>query len=204
LEPAIEVQWADAHTELADADLLLFRCFPRRLAELRPRHLAGVGWLISTLGRGPYSHAALVGRLNGDWYCMEVREWIGGRISALRHHVQRYPGQIDVYSLVESVDGMVIDRTTIVDEMKREIRPGQYGWFSIAGAVVCRVPFCRWLHRFRPDTNPDAWRRAPVCSEAVHRSVKRAYWDLVPRCSFVEPCDLMRSALLTYKMTLVP
>jgi hypothetical protein len=71
----------DARDQVCDGDLLLFR---RR-------------GLIATAGRGTHSHAAKVAWWGEDLFCLEVREWYGGRAVTLESQVRKFPGPIDLY-----------------------------------------------------------------------------------------------------------
>ena len=75
------VLYDDAREQIAEGDLLLFR---RR-------------GLISIAGRGVHSHAAKAAWWDGDLFCVEIREWFGGRAVTLSSQVERYPGRIDVF-----------------------------------------------------------------------------------------------------------
>src|SRR3954453_12024842 len=72
---------AEARQRISDADLLLFR-----------RHSP-----ISIAGRGTHSHAAKAAWWEGDLFCVEVREWHGGRAVTLESQVNKLPNRIDVY-----------------------------------------------------------------------------------------------------------
>jgi hypothetical protein len=75
------VRLADVKGELRDGDLLLFR---RR-------------GLIAIAGRGVHSHAAKLAWWGDEPFCVEVREWFGGRAVTLASQVVRYPGTIDLF-----------------------------------------------------------------------------------------------------------
>ena len=67
------VSLADARQHVADGDLLLFR-----------RHS-----LIAVAGRGEHSHAAKVAWWDDELFCLEVREWHGGRAVTLESQVKK-------------------------------------------------------------------------------------------------------------------
>ncbi len=67
--------YGQVRTLVRDGDLLLFR---RR-------------GLISIAGRGDHSHAAKAAWWGDDLFCLEVREWHGGRAVTLSSQVARYP-----------------------------------------------------------------------------------------------------------------
>ena len=53
--------------------------------------------LIAIAGRGEHSHAAKAAWWGDDLFCLEVREWHGGRAVTLESQVAKFPGRIDVY-----------------------------------------------------------------------------------------------------------
>ncbi len=77
----IHAQFRQARRQIRDSDLLLFR---RR-------------GLISIAGRGDHSHAAKAAWWDEELFCLEVREWHGGRAVTLESQVRRFPARIDVY-----------------------------------------------------------------------------------------------------------
>src|SRR5262249_32959440 len=101
--PTRYVRFADAKHQIADGDLLLFR---RRS-------------LISIAGRGTHSHAAKAAWWDGDLFCLEVREWHGGRAVTLESQVKRFPTRIDVYHTNPSNRWPEYDRTRSTTMMRR-------------------------------------------------------------------------------------
>jgi len=67
-----------AHKEIFDGDQLLFR---RR-------------GLIAIAGRSAHSHAAKAAWWGDDLFCLEVREWYGGRAVTLESQVRKFPGDL--------------------------------------------------------------------------------------------------------------
>src|SRR4029079_15323530 len=65
------VRFYDVQAQILDADLLLWR---RR-------------GLIASAGRGAYSHAGKAAWWGDDLFCLEVREWRGGRAVTLESQV---------------------------------------------------------------------------------------------------------------------
>ena len=88
------VSLQDAAPEIQDADLLLFR---RR-------------GLISIAGRGEHSHAAKAAWWDDDLFCLEIREFKGGRAVTLESQVERFDGRIDVYQTNHSKRWSEYDR----------------------------------------------------------------------------------------------
>jgi len=77
------VPFAEARLRVRDADLLLYR---RR-------------GLISIAGRGDHTHAAKAAWWGDDLFCLEVREWHGGRA-----HPCFASGELYVRGVVEDFD----------------------------------------------------------------------------------------------------
>ena len=76
---------AAAAEHIADGDLFLFRG-------------AGVvSRMISVAGRSEYTHAARAAWWGRILFCLEVREFKGGRAVTLASQVRRFPGVIDVF-----------------------------------------------------------------------------------------------------------
>ena len=76
------VPFREAASRVRDGDLLLFR---RRN-------------LIAIAGRGEHAHAAKAAWWGDDLFCLEVREWHGGRAVTLSSQVQKFPGRVDVFA----------------------------------------------------------------------------------------------------------
>lgn len=207
----IEVPWNNAKNLLMDADVLLFR---------------GNGiysWWIKHFTRGNYSHAAVAGFCGNFIECIEAREWKGIRSVSLRHEVNLYPGQIDVYRLVPkyiqpiynadqqkvvenelTLDGTI--RRKIVNIM-REWGGRDYGWGLIWKLMKQRLPLLRMFYSPSfEDEKDDANNYTPVCSSAVVAAIRCHYFDIVPNLSDADitPSDLSHSTALKYLFTLVP
>ena len=183
------VQLEDVRSEIAAGDLLLFR----RLG------------LISLAGRGLHSHAAKVGRWKEDLLCLEVREWVGGRVVTLASQVRRYPGRIDVYETNPDLRWPQYDRAGAVGHMRR-LGGCDYGWGNVLAAALVHLPGIRLLAR--PNTNDRlADRRPPFCSQAVAAAERVGGGvDPVPYLAdrLTEPADLARSLFYRYRFTLLP
>ena len=77
----ILVSYPSVRHHIRDSDLLLFRCRD----------------LIAIAGRGEHCHAAKAAWWGNDLFCLEVRQWFGGRAVTLSSQVARWPGRIDVF-----------------------------------------------------------------------------------------------------------
>lgn len=173
---------------IADGDLLLFR---RR-------------GLISIAGRGRHSHAAKAAWWRGTLFCLEVREWYGGRAVTLSSQVARYPGRIDVFSANAENRWPEYDRRTAVGTMRR-LAGCDYGYRHVLSASLLHLPFVRLLARANLDDLAES-SRPPFCSEAVSRAERSGGVDVVPHLAdhFTEPADLARSPFYQYRFTLIP
>ncbi len=183
------VTLADARSEILDGDLLLFR---RR-------------GLIAIAGRGEHSHAAKAAWWGDDLFCLEVREWHGGRAVTLQSQVRRRPGRIDVYRANPANRWPEYDRTRSITMMRR-LAGCDYGYVGLAAAAMLHLPFIRMAVRAEVDDNAID-RRPPFCSQAC-AMVDRIGGgvDPVPHLAdrLTEPADLARSPFYKYLFTLVP
>jgi hypothetical protein len=183
------VSLAEAQAEIADGDLLLFR---RR-------------GLISIAGRGIHSHAAKAAWWGDDLFCLEVREWHGGRAVTLASQVAKFPGRIDFYRTNPANRWPEYDRTRSTTMMRR-LAGCDYGYAAVLAAAMLHLPFVRTVVRAElEDSAID--HRPPFCSQAC-AMVDRAAGgvDPVPRMAdrLTEPADLARSPFYEYTFTLVP
>jgi hypothetical protein len=179
----------DVETHILDADLLLWR---RR-------------GLIARTGRGHYSHAAKAAWWGHDLFCLEVREWRGGRAVTLASQVARFPGAIDVYRANPGELWPDYDRDAATRAMRR-LAGCDYGYVNVIRAALLHLPGVRLL--FPADCRDDATDgRPPFCSQAC------AYADRVGGAvdpvrnladRLTEPSDLARSPFYAYLFTLQP
>jgi hypothetical protein len=181
------VTLADARSEILDGDLLLFR---RR-------------GLIAIAGRGEHSHAAKAAWWGDDLFCLEVREWHGGRAVTLDSQVRRRPGRIDVYRANPAKRWPEYDRTRATTMMRR-LAGCDYGYVGLLAAAMLHLPFIRMAVRAEVDDNAID-RRPPFCSQAC-AMVDRVGGgiDPVPHLAdrLTEPADLARSPFYEYLFTL--
>jgi hypothetical protein len=189
ITPTRYAPFADAKNQISNGDLLLFR---RRS-------------LISIAGRGTHSHAAKAAWWDGDLFCLEVREWHGGRAVTLESQVKRFPTRIDVYHTNPSNRWPEYDRTRSTTMMRR-LAGCDYGYAGVVAAAMLHLPFIRMA--VRAATEDDAIdRRPPFCSQACAMTDRLAGGvDPVPHLAdrLTEPADLARSPFYEYAFTLVP
>ncbi len=187
------VSLKDARGRLFDGDLLLFRRRPFSL-----------GALIAIAGRGVHSHAAKVAWWGDEPFCVEVREWYGGRAVTLASQVRRYSGRIDVFRANPKFRWKHYDRLASVRYMRR-LAGCDYGYRGVLTASLLHLPVARlWVRPTLDDEQID--RRPPFCSQAVVMAERLAGGvDPVPHLAdrLTEPTDLAQSPFYEYAMTLI-
>jgi hypothetical protein len=181
------VPLARARARIADGDLLLFR---RR-------------GLIAIAGRGEHSHAAKAAWWGGELFCLEVREWHGGRAVTLASQVGRFQGRIDVYRTNPNNRWPEYDRAGAITWMRR-LAGCDYGYTSVLAAAMLHLPVVRLAVRAAvEDSSID--RRPPFCSQACAMADRIAGGvDPVPHLAdrLTEPADLARSPFYQYQFTI--
>jgi len=191
-EPAgrrILASWRDAYQAIQNGDLLLFRRWGG----------------IAAAGRGEHSHAAKAAWWDDELFCLEVRQFCGGRAVTLASQVARLPGRIDLYQSNPDGRWPEYDRAGATRFMKR-LCGCPYGWGNLAVAAMLHLPIVRW---FVPADVDDlaADRRPPFCSHACAMADRIGGGvDPVVHLAdrLTEPADLARSPFYRYRFTLVP
>ena len=190
------VKLADVQREIVDADLLLFRS-------------RGV---IASAGRSVYSHAAKAAWWGDDLFCLEVREFKGGRGVTLLSQVQRFPGRIDVYEVNPDNRWPEYNRHNATHVM-RQFAGCEYGWWNVLLLSLRHAPLVRWLVKPRLADDYAVLSGAairgnpPFCSQACATADRLGGGvDPVPELADrqTEPADLARSELYRYQFTLIP
>lgn len=180
-------QLKDVAPQIRDNDLLLFR---RR-------------GLIATAGRSIYSHAAKAIWWDSTLFCVEVREWFGGRAVTLASQIRRNPDRIDLFrtnpdNRWPNYNPFAAARYMI------NLAGSDYGYASVISAAMLHLPFVRLF--VKPDMQDDAIdHRPPYCSQAC--SMADRIGGLVDPTPYLadrltEPGDLARSPLYQYQFTL--
>jgi hypothetical protein len=181
--------YRDVRRTILDSDLLLFR---RR-------------GLISIAGRGEHSHAAKAAWWDADLFCLEVREWHGGRAVTLSSQVRKFPACIDVYRANPEGRWPEYDRSGATAFMRR-LAGCAYGYAGVLAASLLHLPLVRLI--VEPDLcDREANQRPPFCSEACATS-DRLGGGVDPVAHLADrmtlPADLARSAFYQYQFTLMP
>lgn len=144
-------QLTQAKPDIQDADLLLFR------------GKGVISRFIRSFGRGKYSHVAKASWLKGELFCLEVREWKGGRAVTLSSQVQKFPGQIDVYE-TNALHLPGYDRAKS-DSLMLLFAGIEYGYLDIMETAALHT----WGLRILATANVDddfVSKRPPYCSAA--------------------------------------
>lgn len=182
------VPLSTAKREVRDGDLLLFR---RR-------------GLIAVAGRGEHSHAGKAAWWGDELFCLEVREWHGGRAVTLASQVRRRPGSIDVFAANPAGRWPEYNRALSTRFMRR-LAGCDYGYAGVMAAAALHLPLVRaWVRPETDDRSID--RRPPFCSQACAMADRLAGGvDPVPHLAdrLTEPSDLARSPFYKYRFTLV-
>lgn len=183
------VSFAEVRAGIQDADLLLFR---RR-------------GLIAIAGRGEHSHAAKAAWWGDELFCLEVREWHGGRAVTLESQVGRFPGRIDVYRANARQRWPEYDRTRASRFMRR-LAGCDYGYAAVLAAALLHLPVVRLAMRAEVEDHAID-HRPPFCSHACAAADRVGGGvDPVPHLAdrLTEPADLARSPFYQYQFTLLP
>ncbi|HEX3725612.1 MAG TPA: hypothetical protein VHV08_05190 [Pirellulales bacterium] len=181
--------YVDACVQIRSGDLLLFR---RR-------------GLISIAGRGDHSHAAKAAWWEDDLFCLEVREFHGGRAVTLASQVERFPARIDVYQSNPQERWPEYDRLGAT-RMMRRLAGCRYGYWGVLSASLLHLPIARLMAHADVCDADDA-RRPPFCSQACAMSDRLGggvdpVKHLADRMTL--PADLARSPFYKYLFTLTP
>jgi hypothetical protein len=188
LEPLV-VSYPEVRHHIRDSDLLLFRARD----------------LIAIVGRGQHCHAAKAAWWGNDLFCLEVRQWFGGRAVTLSSQVARWPSRIDVYQANPEHRWPRYDRAAAVRLMRR-LCGCQYGYAALAKAALVHTPLVRWFVKPKLDEEA-ADGTPPFCSQACSMADRLGGGvdpvEHLPDC-LTEPADLARSPFYRYRFTLMP
>lgn len=190
--PRIEL--ADVHRHSGCGDILLFR---------------GKGIIATAIqkaGRSTYSHAAMLTYIKSIPCCMEMREFRGGRLVTLDSQVERFPGQIDLYTVREEYL-FRYDRRGACRAMLLKCGR-EYSYAGILSAAANHAFGLRLLAKPNTDDRDQGHDALPeFCSQAVSNAARLGGGvDPVQMASdkITEPADLAQSLLWEPKGTLWP
>ena len=199
------VSFEEAKSLIEEADLLLFRAggFP------------SIGWGITRYTGGKHSHVALAHYDDDELYCVEQREFKGGRSVLLESQIQNRP--IDVYRaspeiMIPHRNGDLTWKKKYLDDATKKritktalkITGSDYGWSNIWGIFKGYAPGFRLLKTNKNGDEDIA--KAYVCSTVPVYSYRINYYDPCPNLSDARttPTDLAQSALFHYMFTIGP
>lgn len=188
------IPYQDVRHAIRSGDLLLFR----------KRRIGLLGNVIALAGRGVHSHAAKAAWWSNELFCLEVREFYGGRAVSLSSQVERYPSRIDVFRPNPDNRWPQYDLEKSLEIMRR-FAGGDYGYGNVFLAALTHLPFFRvFIRPNRNDHEIFEGKRPPFCSQAVSLAERLAGVDPVSHLAdrFTEPADLARSPFYQYLYTL--
>ena len=155
------VPFRQAQRDIRDADLLLFR-----------KH--GV---IAVAGRGIHSHAAKAAWWNNDLFCLEVREFHGGRAVTLESQTRRFPGRIDVFRANAEDRWPEYNRARAAAVMRR-FAGCDYGYWNVFKTALTHVPAIRFFCRpALGDDRDDRWKNYLFDGEAPCSESEERFYD---------------------------
>lgn len=204
---SIILPYSQARQHIEEADVLLFKAH------------GVVGRVITTLTGGHHSHVGLANWNRDRLYCVEQKEFKGGRSISLSRLVQEKPERIDVYRVNKYIyvptviknngtftvrwDKRVFGpkRASQITDIALELTGSEYGWRNIWEIFKCYTPFLRLMQKTKGD---EEIARAFVCSTLITHSYRKVYADLCPNLSDTRttPADIAQSGLLHYMFTI--
>lgn len=198
----IILPYSEAKPLIKEADVLLFRAGP----------FPSIGWCIVKYTRGIHSHVALAHHDEDEIYCVEQREFKGGRSVILDSQVKLMPNTIDVYRpiskmVIPSLDGdkeleLTPEIAKRITKTARGLTGSEYGWKNIWEIFKGYAPGLRMFYR---DKNGDETvSHAYVCSTLVTYSYRIHYFDPCPNLNDkrTTPADIAQSSLFNYMFTI--
>ena len=192
-----------ARTLIQEADVLLFRAgkFP------------SAGWLITSYTGGIHSHVGLAHWDNHRVYCVEQREFKGGRSVLLSRQAQC--NHIDVFRASPVIWTPIVNDTVQwvekkftsdvannITDMALSLTGTDYGWRTIFEIGKGYMPFYRLVYKSK--NGDETISRAYVCSTLVTYTYRTYYEDPCPNLNDTRttPGDLAQSALFSYIFSL--
>jgi hypothetical protein len=151
--------YREVREQIQDGDVLLYR---RQKGDTISSIIAGGT-------EGHYSHAAMAKWSGATLMAVESREFHTPSGSNLSGHVRKYPGRIDVFRPYYSL-GI---RLKAADIALKQTGPDRgYGYWSVLGASLMRLPILRWLVSWfikldPTDTKLSKWNSHKYCSQLV-------------------------------------
>lgn len=203
------LDYEDAIREIQTGDVLLFKAPP----------FPSIGWWITQYTGGKHSHVGLAKRDGEHVYCVEQREFKGGRAVNLKTQVDQNPCRIDVYRPKKEViawessddNGFSVknvkytftsDIANAIIDTAMELTGTEYGWKNIWEIFKGYVPIGRLIYSRK--NGDDDIAKAYVCSTLVTYAYRINFLDPCPnlRDAKTKPADLAQSSLLDYLFTI--
>lgn len=201
-----EITYGEAKQLIKEADVLLFKSGP----------FPSAGWWITKYTGGRHSHVGLAHIMDGEVYCVEQREFLGGRMVTLRSQVEQNPHRIEVYRASPVIyepyfeDGEIVwksrefsnDVAKNVVDFALQITGQPYGWKNIWTIFKSYAPGFRLVYN-KPNGDTDIPKEY-VCSTVVTAAYRKYYADPCPNLSDIKtkPSDLAQSHLFHYLFTI--
>lgn len=190
------IKYSEAKELIKEGDVIFF-------------HAGGffsLGWFITGITRGKYSHVGIASRKTGRLTLIEQKEFIGGRETLLESNIKRYT-KFDVYRAKKEIwlrTGKIEFTPEVaecVSQTARNTTGKKYGWKNIWDIYKGYLPFYRFFAK--KDYNDEKAPDNSVCSTVVSTSYRTCYADPVPNLSDerTSPDDLSRSFLYDYQFT---
>jgi hypothetical protein len=163
---------------IQNGDWLLFR---RRTGADPVAAAIGIG------GRSPYYHAGMAAWINDRLFCVEVKQFVGGRVALVENLLVDPNVAIDVRHILTKK----YDRQLAVNGMLG-LTGKPYGWHALWRTILSKGVFFRWF--IRPSTDDGSNGTAPYCSMGVSRESRKAGFDPASLLgdAWTEPGDLGR------------
>jgi len=216
----ITLPYSEAIKYIDEADVLLFRA---------PKSLMSVGrWMVKYTG-GIHSHVGLAHWDGNRPYCVEQREFKGGRSVTLHSQVARLPNTIDVYRAepylfvpkVGEISKKLVEKDTesgydiswerrilgdtrkaAITDTSLDLTGTPYGWGNIWEIFKGYAPGMRLVYSSK--NGDDSISQAYVCSTVVTYSYRINYGDPCPNLSDkrTTPADIAQSSMFHYLFTI--
>lgn len=212
MQREIRLSLENAANLVDNADVILFHAppFPR------------VGWWIGRYTLNKYSHTALAFVKDGVVYCLEMREFKGGRVYPLSNYIED-GYSIDIFRTSQKLKIPYIESPPVINAEKPiivyqeleftanvkerilqdalTIIDNNYGYANVIKIFLTFVPFIRlFTHKDTPQKNPKSF----VCSTLVDFCYYKNWVDLCYgiNSSYVTPADISNSSILNYLFTI--
>lgn len=208
----IILPYDEATKQIKTGDVLLFKAPP----------FPSIGWWITKYTGGKHSHVALAMKESEHVFCVEQREFKGGRAVNLKTQVEQNPSRIDIY---RPKDIIVSNESVLTESNKEffvkkveyrftpeiakrildtglELTGTSYGWKTIWNIFKGYAPFVRLVYRDK--NGDDEITKAYVCSTLVTYAYRTNFLDPCPNIKDARttPADIAQSSLFDYLFTI--